>query len=331
MELTTAFARSIAMEQTVSLRGFRALPVSQTRDGSDRRCGIEIEFAGLDEAATARHIAASLGGRAQERRSHLHVVEDTTIGTVCVELDTRYAKPGHEGVPEELLDAARPVVPVEIVTPPLTPEQMDKILPLMRQLQQAGAKGTSDSLLAGFGIHFNPEVPGFDHPHTLNCIVAYALIEPWIRAWRPLDFSRRVLPFVDPWPERFRDAVIMDDALSLKKVRQLSANHLKGRNYGLDLLPLLRADDEEAFVQTFDAEASGGRPAFHFRMPDCRVDEADWSLTVEWDRWWMVEKLATDQIRLEELRGLWETRGLGLNWVQKVSDVVGAQGEELLQ
>ncbi len=319
------------MEQTVSLRGFRALPVPLTGKGSPRRCGIETEFAGLTETATAQLIASSLGGRASARGPHLQVIEETSIGTLCVELDTRFAKPGYEAVPEEVLDAARPVVPVEIVTPPLTPEDMDRLLPLMRHLREAGAKGTSDSLLAGFGVHFNPEVPGFDHPHTLNCIKAYALIEQWIRAWRPLDFARRMLPFVDPWPDKFRDAVIRADALTLDQMRQLCAKHLNGRNYGLDLLPLLRAYDEEAFVRTFGAESSGGRPAFHFRMPDCRIDEPDWSLTVEWDRWWLIEQLAADTDKLEELRGLWRQRGLGLRWNQTVGNVIGSQGERLFK
>lgn len=319
------------MKQTDRLRGFRALPVPLTDSGSPRRCGIEIEFSGLDEAATARLLSSALDGHVVQQGQHLYVVEDTVIGTLCVELDTRFAKPGHEYIPEDVLDAARVVVPVEVVTPPLAPDRMDEVPRLMDRLRVAGAKGTSDSLFAGFGIHFNPEVPGLDHPHTLRCIVAYALLEPWIRTWRPLDMSRRVLPFVDPWPERFREAVITADGLTMTEVRRLYAAHMNGRNYGLDLLPILHSYDPEIFARMFGAEASGARPAFHFRLPDCRVDEEDWSITDEWDRWWIVEALAADSEKFEALREAWRRRGLGLNWSEAVGRVIGAEGERLFQ
>lgn len=311
-------------------RGFRALPRSETRAGQARRCGIEIEFSGIDEATTAGIVSRTLGGRILQQQPHLYSVEDTGIGTVCVELDTRYAKPGNQFVPEGILDAARVIVPVEIITPPLKPDAMNDVIELTQALRDTGAKGTSDSLFAGFGIHFNPEITGYDDPFLIRTIIAYGLLETWLREWRPLDVSRRILPFVDPWPIHFIDALVLAPDLDLGGVRDLVHSHLNGRNYGLDLLPILHAYDPDTFATLFGADSSGARPAFHFRLPDCRLDEPDWSITHEWDRWWLVEALAAGSPRFDALCTAWRNgAGHAAGWTHVVSQHIGEDGEAL--
>ena len=34
------------------------------------------------------------------------------------------------------------------------------------------------------------------------------------------------------------------------------------------------------------------RPAYHYRLPNCRIDEPGWSIAAEWGRWVLVERLA---------------------------------------
>ncbi|MBY6162362.1 amidoligase family protein [Mameliella alba] len=320
------------MKNTDCLRGFRTLPISTTRAGKPRRCGIEIEFSGLNEDASARLVASVLGGLVTRQAPHLFTIETSAMGTICVELDTRYAKPGNEFVPETVLDAARVIVPVEIITPPLLPEHMDRVIELTDELSHVGAKGTSDSLFAGFGIHFNPEITGYDDPYLMRTVIAFGLLESWLRQWRPLDISRRILPFVDPWPVHFIDALVLADEPDLVALRQLVHSQLNGRNYGLDLLPILHAHDPDAFAAIFGSEASGARPAFHFRMPDCRLDEPGWSIADEWDRWWLVEALAADETRFDALRSAWAA-GAGHSglWIDVVSQHIGREGEALFQ
>jgi hypothetical protein len=43
------------------------------------------------------------------------------------------------------------------------------------------------------------------------------------------------------------------------------------------------------------------RPAFHYRLPNCMVDEPHWTVAREWNTWVAVERLAADAGRLEEL------------------------------
>ncbi|WP_323771457.1 amidoligase family protein [Antarctobacter sp.] len=314
------------------VRGFRALPRPETRSGQPRRCGVEIEFSGMDEAATAQIIARTVGGHVTQTGPHLYTVDDSDIGTVGVELDTRYAKADTQVVPESVLDAARVIVPVEIITAPLPPDQWDRVIDLTVALREAGAKGTSDSLLAGFGIHFNPEVTGYDDPFLIRTIIAYGLLEGWLREWRPLNVSRRILPFVDPWPAHFIDALLLAPDLDLRSVAGVVHSHLSGRNYGLDLLPILHDFDPDGFAARFGSESSGARPAFHFRLPDCRLDEPGWSIADEWDRWWLVEDLAADEPRFDALCAAWRKgAGHGAGWEQVVSQHIGPNGERLFK
>jgi hypothetical protein len=34
------------------------------------------------------------------------------------------------------------------------------------------------------------------------------------------------------------------------------------------------------------------RPTFHYRLPNCHIEDPDWSLAGEWNTWCVVERLA---------------------------------------
>jgi hypothetical protein len=48
------------------------------------------------------------------------------------------------------------------------------------------------------------------------------------------------------------------------------------------------------------------RPAFHYRLPDCRLGDKKWSVADEWNRWWYVEAIASDNRLRAELIHLWK-------------------------
>ena len=79
------------------------------------------------------------------------------------------------------------------------------------------------------------------------------------------------------------------------------------RNRALDLLPLLREADEAQVVEALgkDAESVNARPAFHYRLPDSRIGEPDWSLLREWRRWCLVEQVASRPELLTHLSEAW--------------------------
>jgi hypothetical protein len=43
------------------------------------------------------------------------------------------------------------------------------------------------------------------------------------------------------------------------------------------------------------------RPAFHYRLPNCLIDEPDWTLAREWNTWVTVEQLASDPERIRTM------------------------------
>ena len=57
-----------------------------------------------------------------------------------------------------------------------------------------------------------------------------------------------------------------------------------------------------------------GRPAFHYRLPNCLVDEPDWTVAREWNTWVAVERLAGSVLLLvSPLKHWWARPGLG--WI----------------
>ena len=60
--------------------------------------------------------------------------------------------------------------------------------------------------------------------------------------------------------------------------------------------------DAARVARALPPEARGGaRPAYHFRLADSRVDEPDWTLAFEWNRWVLVERVADDADLLAHL------------------------------
>lgn len=312
---------------------FAPLPHTQTARGDDRLTGVEIEFAGLTEDQTAELIRTHLGGEIRRDGSHDLRVTDTELGEIEIVLDTALRKLGETKVVNTALDALRGLVPVEIVTEPLDRTQLIRLDVFRDLLRQNGAIGTAEGILLGFGVHLNVTVTGPRDAFTWHTVLAFALLQERLRRLTPIDTTRRLMPFVEPWPDVFvtKMAAIGLD-LEFDQVRDLYAQHCNSRNYALDLLPIFQDADPGGFARLFpDQTNTKGRPAFHFRLPDCRVDQKDWSLNREWQRWRMVEQLAADSTLLTKLtqaRRDWTHASSSdrANWEQVVTEHFCANG-----
>jgi hypothetical protein len=314
---------------------FPTLHRPDTDDGEQRRVGIEIECAGLNENQIADILRDALGGDIVVESDYVVHLRGSEIGDIKVELDTSLRRFGGTTATDAVLDAARAVVPAEIVTQPLTHDAMRRLDALCGTLRDAGARGTQDGALLGFGVHLNVAVIAPNDPFTLTTILAFGLIEDWLRRAAPIDTTRRAMPFVDPWPRSFVDALVNTPHATLAGQRRAYAEHVASRNHGLDLLPLFKSHDTNAFARDFpDMDSVKERPAFHFRMPDCRIDDPSWSLAHEWERWWLVEALAAQPDLVFELCTAWRRRDRPLvndrrDWADIVSGLVGPDGAEL--
>ncbi|WP_164870907.1 amidoligase family protein [Mesobaculum littorinae] len=308
------------------------LPHPQDAEGNPRRVGVEVECGGLTEERLAGIATQVLGGSARRTAGYEFAVTDTSIGDLQVMLDTALKDHAQTELVRRGLDMGRGVIPVEFVTDPILPTDLVHVDAFCRALRAAGATGTRDGAFLGFGVHLNVTAAGLGVDGVLPTLRAFALMEAWLRRADPIDASRRILPFVDPYPARFVDALAAPDAAGwdMKSLIDTYLRLTPSRNRGLDMLPLIRHLAPDRVQNEVDGASSiKARPAYHYRLPDCRIDDPDWSVTREWNRWVRVERVAADPAALDALADGWRkyrSRRLPFgrgNWALTVSDILG--------
>ena len=309
----------------------RPLPSPSKSDGTPRKVGVEIEVAGLSEADIAAYVVSHMGGDVVEVGLNAYEVRSTTIGTVEVYLDTALRKGKSGQIAQHGLDLARRVIPVELVTAPLTLSEFEELDSLVPVLRAAGAEGSREHVLFGFGVHFNPEIVSDALADILPVFTAFALLEGHLRATWPLDPSRRALPFVDPYPRSLIDALVESPPTDIDVLTTLYLDHAPSRNHGLDLLCLLKHLRPKMVEEALPNASVSARPTYHLRLPECRINEADWSLSTEWEMWRLVESVAADAACLDELKeALTSHRGAltttRLDWPPTVTALLSERG-----
>ncbi|MEQ9261100.1 MAG: amidoligase family protein [Roseovarius sp.] len=313
----------------MSPEAFAPLPTPTNAEGQPRRTGVEIELGGLEEARCAALCAEHLGGRARQVDTAIWRVEESEIGTLEVYLDTALKDFEKTALRDAALSVGREVIPVEIVSEPLEREGLVRLDALREGLRGAGALGSGGGVFFGFGVHLNVEMAGRET--VVPVLLAYALIEDWLRAANPIDQMRRVLPFTAPYPTRLvRRLIALGPRADLRHVMDAYAQEAPSRNHGLDMLPLFAHLDAERIAPAL-TETTSPRPAYHFRLPDCRIDEPGWSLDSEWRRWRTVERVAEDAALLAALAAAWAEAHPGLtlsrqDWAARCGRVLEAHG-----
>lgn len=294
------------MTSPAGMSGFHRLPVPDAADGTARLTGVEIEIGGLTEARCAELCAQELDGIAHQVDSAIWEVETAQLGRIKFYLDTALRKTERTALRETALTLGREVIPIEIVTAPLARDGLIAMEALRDVLRREGAVGSGGGLFFGFGVHLNVEIASETAPDVVRPLLAYALIEDWLREANPIDQTRRILPFTAPYPTSLvRDLITLGPEADLAPVIDVYVDHALSRNHGLDMLPLFKHLDPDRIAPTL-TEATSARPAFHFRLPDCRIDDPHWSLDHEWRRWLTVERVAADPRLLAELAHAWE-------------------------
>jgi len=289
-------------------------PVPRDARGDLRKVGVEIELHGLDVCDIADTVARVFGGSVTRETDYLARVA-TPLGEFRVEVDlhllqrigrSRARPAGDSGVVAALRDAvasvAERIAPFEVASPPLPYPELPRVDQLADALRAAGGLGTDTNLLHAFGLHLNPEVPARTAPSIHAHLRAYAVLEPWLRRRSGVDVSRRLAPFVDPYPAAYVQRLIAADVAPA--MDRLIDDYLRfnpTRNRGLDLLPLFSSIDRERVAAVVSDPRIKSRPTFHYRLPDSRVGMAGWRVTDEWRRWLVVEEVAASPRQLGRL------------------------------
>lgn len=290
--------------QNVSRLTPAAPPVTVNDRGETRKVGVELEFAGLSAREAAAVVARKFGGVMAMEDPHRFRVATPSRGDFVVELDFVSAHPEGDDEMEGRLaewigDISQAVVPMEIVAPPIAYTDIGILDALVVELDRHGAAGSQTGLLSAFGLHLNPEAARLDLAWILDVFKAYLVLSEWLRREIGVNFRRRITSFIDPFPADYVRRVVdpryqpgladfMDDYLAANPTR----------NRELDLLPLFAHLDPDRVRAAVPDPRVKARPTFHYRLPDSRVGELWWSVTAEWNRWVVVERLAADPERL---------------------------------
>lgn len=319
---------------------------TKTEKDTERHVGFEFEYSGISLDDSVELVAELVKGSVKKKNAFLYEIEHPDLGPFGVELDASLLKEekykqflGDVGINLDELDQenklervikdlAETVVPVEIVSPPLPMSRMNIVEDLTVVLRKGKAKGSSASILYAFGLHINIEACSQEAGYLLSHIRAYALLYDWICEVSDVDLTRQVSRYIKEYPEAYLEVLLdndyrpgidglIDDYLKL----------VKSRNFALDMMPCFADIDEDKVMQkAAEPELIKPRPAFHYRLPNCLIDEDGWSVANEWQYWLAIEKLAADTALLEQLTDdYWKTRRGSLfatkgKWVEHVSN-----------
>lgn len=305
--------------------------------GAVRRVGFELEVGNLEVYKLAEGLAAALGGRINPVSSFEVMVESSCLGRLKVERDTHLLtslgyrswlsslgvdfSPGSEGERwERNIDSlSRQLVPCEVVTEPLPVDALEAMRSLMAAIEVMEGKGTQEAVYYAFGLHINASVPSTSAASLLAFIQSFLLLNEWIIHDAGTDFTRRFFTkYIDPFPHSYYDLVLRQDydpTLPLLLDDYLHYNPT--RNRGLDMLPIFLILDPERVrsrVNESERQLLKARPAYHYRLPDCRLGDAGWTLEEEWNRWQLVEVLANDSALRAEMMDAWQSARASFRW-----------------
>jgi hypothetical protein len=305
---------------TIERTSYEPPPWPEDEAGAARGVGLELEIGALSLEETLRLVRDALGGLIVQDSPAEGRVEGTAFGKFKVEIDSLAIKDrsylrkldwlGVDGdsavaqkVEQSVIDVARELVPLEVVTPPIPWNRMHELDVLWAALRQAGAADTKSSVLYAFGLHLNPVIPRRDTRTLLAVTRAFLLLEDWIVADEDVDLTRWITPFIRQFPEPYRRKVLDPDyAPDFKDFVDDYVEHNPTRNRSLDLLPLLAHLGASGLEQRVtDWQLVNARPTFHYRLPNCELAQAGWTPAADWNRWVMVERLAHDAALLREL------------------------------
>lgn len=310
---------------------FKPPPSIYKDDGTLRKVGFELEFSGLDLEQAGKVLRDALGGNLKQLSAAESELSVDKLGSFHIELDWNYLKRKaeeneHNAENGEWIDllaeAANILVPMEIVCPPIAINELQALTPMIVGLRQAGAVGTEESLLAAYGVHINTELPSIDAETIGAYLRAFSLLQWWLVDAHDVDVARKMSPYIDLYPQAYLKKLFAEQRPTLAQIFADYLEHNASRNRALDMLPLFAHIDQEALRSVVDDPKIQARPTFHYRLPNCHIEQEDWSLADSWNTWWVVEQLAQ---RRDDLARLAD------NYLEASRPIIGVNRQEWVE
>lgn len=303
---------------------FHTPPHRLNTDGEERKTGFEFEFTGVSMEIAADLVAKLYGGNFNKISTYEFEIKNSSLGTFKLELDAqllrdkKYEKflnkigikiedfKKKESIEGSLKDIASSIVPFEIISPPIPLSKMSELNRLVTELRKHRAKGTGSSFIYAFGLHLNPEVPDVSADSILRHLQSYVLLDGWIRKDAKINLSRRLTPFINEYEEKYIHYILQPDySPDLEQLIRDYFEYDNSRNRPLDLLPLFMFLNDTLTNSLIKEELTTSRPTYHYRLPNCSLEDENWTLAEEWNRWVLVEKLANDTKSLDQYSRAW--------------------------
>lgn len=298
------------MTSSASSSHYLSLPRALNPQGNERCVGLELEYVGLPLEHAAAIVRSVFGGELHSETEFHWVVDAPPIGQFSVECDAKFLKEkqyeehatrlGLELDEEErarfaelIAEYSDRVVPNEIVTPPLPLAGLGVTDELNRRFAEAMSGSTLS--IAPCGLHLNVEVASFETAWILEVIRAYSKSYERIVSDSEVSLLRRVFPYIKPYPSEYL-AQVSDPEYKPDQWALIEdyARLVRTRNMGLDVLPLFSylAPDQLERHDHLEHDLIKARPAFHYRLPNCRLGDPSWSVSQEWNQWVSIERIA---------------------------------------
>lgn len=289
-------------------------PIINNQDGEERAVGFEFEFTGVEMQDAAEMVSGLYGGKVEQLSGYEFKVRNSEFGDFSLELDAslflnkKYEKvlksvgldvdklKNKEKLEDTLREMASTVVPFEIITPPISISNLPRMNELVDRLREWKAKGTGSSFFYAFGLHLNPEAPELSPESLTRHLKAYVMLDPWIRKDAKIDLSRKLTPYINEYEMEYIRYILREDYQpDLETLIRDYFTFNNSRNRPLDMLPVFMYMNKSLTSELLKEELTSARPAFHYRLPNCSIENAEWSLAQEWNRWVLAEQLADNE------------------------------------
>ncbi len=319
----------------------RLPPRQISSEGKVRGVGVELEFAAISVRESALKVQSVFGGEIVRADSHRFHVKNTALGDFTCELDTWLAH--HSAAYETpqgpfsaaweefqvqlhsvLGDISSIVMPCEIVCPPIPLTELQRLDELVDALNASGVAGTRANPLYAFGAQLNPEIAEASAQWITSVLKAYLLMSDWLRGIMSIDLTRRLAAYNEAFSREYTAQIVnpnywptMDRLID----DYLFANPTRNRE--LDMLPLFAWIDEDRVRAAVSDTRVKKRPTFHYRLPDANLGDPNWNVTLEWNRWSVVERLAERREVLNDMGAAYranEQRLIPDDWAIKSSE-----------
>lgn len=270
-----------------------------------------MKLPGLSVGDASALVAAATGGRRCRVAEGAHVVRARSLGEFSLRLDWDHlhsranlepvTTPGFDWTEAVRLLLGRQV-PVKLTCPRLPLGQLHKLAPMGRALLDTEPMQQPPGTGAASRVSIGAELPRLDAETLHRYLRAFCLLQWWLNGESGSEENSRSSRIIGDYPEAYLHSI---HALPEPSMAQLTDHYLEHNptsERALDMLPVFALFNARRVLEDTPDERVRAGPALRYSSL-IAGGEADRSLAAIWNRWCVVERLASDPTALDTLAG----------------------------